>query len=92
MALEKKIINDKIEILEDGTIQVREATQILEDGVVISSKFTNRRVLEPGHDCTDEDSDITRVADIFHTNEKVANYKEKQNKIKKNITCNKYKE
>ena len=82
MTLEKKIVNDKIEILEDGTIQVREVTQILEDGVVISSKFTNRRVLEPGHDCTDEDSDIARVANIFHTNKKVTEYKEKQNKIK----------
>ena len=39
--LEKEIVTDKIEILEDGTIQTREVTRIIEDGEIISQSFTN---------------------------------------------------
>jgi len=46
MALTKEIVVDKIEVLEKGQVQVRTATRVLEDGVVLSSSF-HRHVLAP---------------------------------------------
>ena len=65
MALEKELINDKIEIVQTGNgypvIQVRTATIIKEDGEVISKNF-HRHVLNPDADLTDEDADVTKIA------------------------------
>ena len=46
MALSKVIVVDKIEVLEDGRLQVRTATRVLEDGVQLSSSF-HRHVIDP---------------------------------------------
>ena len=46
MALTKETVVDKIEVLEKGQVQVRTATKVLEDGVVLSRSF-HRHVLEP---------------------------------------------
>ena len=58
MALTKEIVVDKIEVLEKGQVQVRTATRVLEDGVVLSSSF-HRHVLAPstktGETWTDTD-------------------------------------
>ncbi len=47
--LEKKTILDQIELTRDGTIQVRLALQILEDGVELSSTW-HRTSIPPGAD------------------------------------------
>ncbi len=39
MALEKNVVVDKIEVLENGNVQVRTKTAILEDGEQISGTF-----------------------------------------------------
>lgn len=49
MALTKETIVDKVEVLADGQIQVREKEVVLEDGKEIASNF-HRRVLDPGRD------------------------------------------
>ena len=46
MALTKETVVDKIEVLENGVVQVRTATRVLEDGVQLSSSF-HRHFLEP---------------------------------------------
>ena len=46
MALTKETIVDKIEIIENGIVQVRTATRVKEDGVELSSSF-HRHHLEP---------------------------------------------
>ena len=46
MALSKVTVVDKIEVLEKGSVQVRTATRVLEDGVELSSSF-HRHVVEP---------------------------------------------
>ena len=46
MALTKETVVDKIEVLEMGQVQVRTATRVLEDGVVLSSSY-HRHVLAP---------------------------------------------
>ena len=53
MALTKEIIVDKIEVLEDGIVQVRTLTRVKEDGVELSSSF-HRHHLEPS--CKDSGS------------------------------------
>jgi len=79
--LKKETVKDRIEILEDGSIQIREVTRILEDGVIISQKNTNRYVLSPGDDITKEEDRIKNLVNVVHTKEVVDKYKAKQAKI-----------
>ena len=46
MALTKETIVDKIEVVENGVVQVRTATRVLEDGVALSQSY-HRHFLEP---------------------------------------------
>ena len=46
MALSKVIVVDKIEVIENGIVQVRTATRVLEDGVQLSQAYS-RHFLEP---------------------------------------------
>ena len=46
MAFSKTIVEDKIEILETGSLQVRTKTTVLEDSVELSSAF-HRHVVVP---------------------------------------------
>ena len=46
MALTKEIIVDKIEVIENGIVQVRTATRVLEDGTQLSQAY-HRHFLEP---------------------------------------------
>ena len=53
MALSKVTVVDKIEVIENGIVQIRTATRVLEDGVELSSSF-HRHFLEPS--CKDSGS------------------------------------
>ena len=61
MSLVKEIVIDKIEVLESGSIQVRQATRVLEDDVVLSTSY-HRHVLQPGDDLTNEDPKVAAIA------------------------------
>jgi len=73
MALTKETVVDKIEVLENGCIQVRQATRIVEDGVVISSTF-HRHVVTPLDSTEDEDQKVKNIAAAVHTDEVKAAY------------------
>jgi hypothetical protein len=73
MSLEKKIVVDLIETLENGSLQVRTKTAILEDGVEISSKF-HRHVVAPGDNYSKEDAKVQAICAAIHTPEVVAAY------------------
>jgi hypothetical protein len=73
MALTKTTVTDKIETLENGTIQVRTATRIDEDGTTLSSSF-HRHVLTPGQDLTDQDPKVVAIAAAVWTTEVVSAY------------------
>lgn len=77
MALEKKVVTDLIEVLENGNVQVRTKTAILEDGVEISSKF-HRHVVAPGDDYSAEDAKVQAICKATHTKEVVAAYEASQ--------------
>ena len=79
--LEKIVSVDLIEVIENGSIQVRTKTAIKEDGVEISSKF-HRHVVAPGDDYSNEDARVQSVCEALHTPEVVEAYKLAQiNKI-----------
>jgi len=61
MALTKEVVIDKIEVLESGAIQVRQATRVLEDGEVLSTSY-HRHVVEPDADLTNEDPKVAAIA------------------------------
>jgi len=75
--LEKIVSVDLIEVVENGSIQVRTKTAIKEDGVEISSKFA-RHVVAPGADVSGEDVKVQAIAASIHTAEVVAAYEAAQ--------------
>lgn len=79
MALTEKTIIDKIEVLENNSIQVRIANVIEKDGLEITRTF-HRHVVNPGDDITKEDQRIQSVANAIWTEEIIATYLELQNK------------
>lgn len=72
--LEKVITVDRIEVVENGCIQVRTKTAIMEDGVEISSKF-HRHVVVPGADVSGEDARVQAICAATHTAAVIAAYK-----------------
>jgi hypothetical protein len=64
--LEKVTSVDLIEVIENGSIQVRTKTAIKEDGVEISSKF-HRHVVVPGDDYSGEDARVQAICSVTHT-------------------------
>lgn len=75
--LEKVISVDLIEVIENGSIQVRTKTAIKEDGKEISSKF-HRHVVVPGADVSGEDAKVQAIAASIHTPEVIAAYQAAQ--------------
>jgi hypothetical protein len=73
MSLEKVISVDLIEVVANGTIQVRTKTAIKEDGIEISNKF-HRHVVVPGADVSAEDAKVQAIAASIHTPEVIAAY------------------
>jgi len=74
VALEKQIIDDKIEIVGSHKhIQIRQATVILDDGVEISRSF-HRRVVSPSDDLSGETAEVQALAAVVHTDEVKAAY------------------
>jgi hypothetical protein len=77
--LEKVEVIDRMEILEDGQIQVRKATRILEDGIMISQSF-HRHIVEPGQDMTKEHARVQEVATAIHSKKIIDDYVAKKAK------------
>ena len=74
MSLTKEIVIDKIEVVGDyKMVQVRTATRVLEDGVVVSSSF-HRHVVAPDADITGEDAEVQAVCNAVHTDAVKAAY------------------
>ena len=75
--LEKVISVDLIEVIENGCIQVRTKTAIMEDGKQISGAF-HRHVVAPGADYSGEDDRVKAIAKSIHTSAVIAAYKAAQ--------------
>ena len=77
--LEKQTVVDQIEIIENGAVQVRTCTRVMEDGEQLSSKF-HRHVVAPGDDYSAEDARVQAICAAVHTDEVIAAYKAAQTK------------
>jgi hypothetical protein len=75
--LEKVISVDLIEVVENGCVQVRTKTAIIEDGKQISGTF-HRHVIAPGDDYSAEDARVQAICKATHTTAVVAAYKAAQ--------------
>ena len=71
--LEKQIVVDQIEVVENGTVQVRTATKIMDDGVEINRTF-HRHVVAPGDDYSQEDAKVQAICAAVQTADVIAAY------------------
>jgi hypothetical protein len=83
--LEKQVAVDKIEVAEDGRVQVRQATRIIENGVEISKTF-HRSVLVPGQNVADQESRVRAVCNAVWTPEVVTAYQAVINAVQRTTT------
>ena len=76
MAITKELTNDKIEVVNGYSVQVRKATVIKEDGVELTRTF-HRHVVDPGEldasdnlvarDISGEDADVQAICNAAWT-------------------------
>jgi hypothetical protein len=72
--MEKQIFVDKIEVVENGSVQIRTKTSIVEHGKEIGSNF-HRHVVSPGDDYSNEDDRVQAICAATHTAEVIDAYK-----------------
>lgn len=72
--LEKIEIVDRIEVIENGSVQIRTKTAIMEDGKQISGTY-HRHVVSPGDDYSNEDARVQAICAATHTAEVIEAYK-----------------
>lgn len=75
--LEKVEVVDRIEVLENGCVQIRTKTAIMEDGKQISGTF-HRHTVAPGGDYSGEDAKVQAICAATHTADVVAAYEAAQ--------------
>jgi hypothetical protein len=80
MSLEKIVTVDLVEVVENGCVQVRTKTAIMENGKQISGVF-HRHVVAPGADYSAEDARVKAICAATHTAAVVTAYKAAQTKI-----------
>jgi hypothetical protein len=71
--LEKQIAIDRIEVVENGTVQVRQATRIIEDGQELSKSY-HRWTIAPGQDYSNQEANVQAICVAAHTPEVIAAY------------------
>lgn len=80
MSLQETKVIDKIEVLENGIVQVREALRILRDGAVIAESFT-RWLVVPGDDYSVQPNRVAAICAVVQTPEVVAAYQAEQARL-----------
>ena len=73
MALSEVKVIDKIEVTENGVVQIREATRIVKDGEVIAQTY-HRSTIAPGQDYSDQDVKVKAICQAAHTPAVIAAY------------------
>lgn len=73
MSLQEVKVIDKIEVVENGIIQVREATRILKDGQQIAQTY-HRSSFTPGQDVTDQPANVQAICAAAWTPAVIAAY------------------
>ena len=73
MALTETTKVDQIEVVENGSIQIRTATIIQKEGIELTRTY-HRHVKHPGDDISNEDPKVQAVANAIWTEEIIAAY------------------
>jgi hypothetical protein len=73
MALTETVKVDQIEVVENGSIQIRTATIIEKDGVELTRSY-HRHVKHPGEDISNEDTKVQAIANVIWTEEVIQEY------------------
>lgn len=71
--LEKQIVIDRIEVLNDQTVAVRYVVTINEDGNLLAQEIKGNYI-KPGDDYSTEDAKVQAICTIVHTPEVIAAY------------------
>jgi len=74
--LEKLSVIDQIDVMRDGSLHVRRADLIMEDGEEIAKTY-HRNVLHPGDDLAEQDEKVVAVAGAVWTSEVIKDYNKK---------------
>ena len=73
MALSEEKVIDQITVVENGTVQYREATRIIKDGEQIAQTY-HRSSLAPASDLTGVPDNVVAICNAAWTEEVVAAY------------------
>jgi hypothetical protein len=73
MTLDKEIKIDRIEVVENGTVQVRQATIITDNGNQVSRTY-HRWCITPGEDYSAQEQQVQDICRVSHTPEVIAAY------------------
>ena len=77
MALTETKVIDKIEVIENGTVQVREVTKIMKDSEEIAKTY-HRWVFTPASDVSGQPSNVQAICAAAWTPEVIAAYEAQQ--------------
>jgi hypothetical protein len=72
--LEKQVVVDLVEALENGIVQVRTATKLVDNGVEVNQTF-HRHIVLPGQDYSNEDAKVQAICKSVQTADVIAAYK-----------------
>jgi len=72
--LEKQVVVDLVEALENGIVQVRTATKLVDNGVEVNQTF-HRHIVLPGQDYSNEDAKVQNICKSVQTADVIAAYK-----------------
>ena len=73
MSLNKQTKIDRIEVVENGTVQVRQATIITDNGNQVSRTY-HRWCITPGEDYSTQEQQVQDICKVTHTPEVIAAY------------------
>ena len=73
MTLASTTVIDKIEVLENGVVQVRQAQVITDSGNEIARNFS-RWVLSPGEDVSTQDAKVKAICNAVWTADVISAY------------------
>jgi hypothetical protein len=77
MALRDEIVIDRIEVLEDGQVQIRRVRRVFDGNELLGEQY-HRSVLEPGDDTTNLSPRVKKVTDAVWDIQTVSLYKAKR--------------
>ena len=73
MTLASTTVIDKVEVLENGVVQVRQAQVITDSGNEIARNFS-RWVLTPGEDVSTQDAKVKAICEAVWTSDVISAY------------------